>query len=113
MKPLNKGQFTLVRNAMAEFGLGQKTGIDLPNRSPGIQTAVRIGPGRRRGKSWIRPLVSLIPIHTDATGSMCQRLPMGQESPTSHVVRGIYGNDEEGNLGSLIKSIEPFKILWI
>lgn len=97
-----------LRNAMAEFGLGQKTGIDLPNESPGIQTAVRnLDPVEDGGKILDTAFGQFDTYTPMQLAQYVSTIANGGKKVQPHVVRGIYGNDEEGNLGSLIKSIEP------
>ncbi len=97
-----------LRNAMAEFGLGVKTGIDLPNEASGIQTAVRnLDPVEDGGKILD---ISFGQFDTYTPMQLAQyvsTIANGGKKIQPHVVSGIYGNDSEGNLGSLVKKIEP------
>ncbi len=97
-----------LRNAMAEFGLGAKTGIDLPNEASGIQTPVRsLDPVEDGGKILD---ISFGQFDTYTPMQLAQyvsTIANGGKKIQPHVVSGIYGNDAEGNLGSLVKKIEP------
>lgn len=97
-----------LRNAMAEFGLGVKTGIDLPNEASGIQTPVRnLDPVEDGGKILD---ISFGQFDTYTPMQLAQyvsTIANGGKKIQPHVVSGIYGNDAEGNIGSLVKKIEP------
>ncbi|MDT2756612.1 penicillin-binding protein 2 [Enterococcus asini] len=97
-----------LRNAMAEFGLGQKTGIDLPNETAGIQTAVNdLDPVEDGGKILDEAFGQFDTYTPIQLAQYVSTIANGGKKVQPHVVSGIYGNDEQGNLGSLIKAIEP------
>ena len=85
--------FKELRNAYAEYGMGIKTGIDLPGESPGYVN-----------KDFKDPAEA-------PKGGNLLDLSFGQYDNYTplqpHVVEGIYGNDENGALGKILKEIEP------
>ena len=90
-----------LRSTFAEYGLGASTGIDLPNESTGFI------PKEYNFANYI----------TNAFGQFDNYTPMQLAQYVGtianngvriapHIVEGIYGNNEQGGLGDLIKSIE-------
>lgn len=91
-----------LRSVYTEFGMGTKTGIDLPNESQGYTTS-DYKPGN---------------VLTEAFGQFDSYTPMqlaqyaatvanGGNRVAPHLVEGIYGNNDQGGLGDQIKAIEP------
>ena len=90
-----------LRSTFAEYGLGASTGIDLPDESTGFI------PKEYNFANYI----------TNAFGQFDNYTPMQLAQYVGtianngvriapHIVEGIYGNNEQGGLGDLIKSIE-------
>ena len=90
-----------LRNTYAEYGMGTKTGIDLPNESAGYTTD-DYKPGN---------------VLTEAFGQFDSYTPMqlaqyaatvanGGNRIAPHLVQGIYGNNADGGLGDQIKAID-------
>ncbi|MGT2929896.1 penicillin-binding protein PBP2B [Streptococcus dentasini] len=92
---------TSLRNAYAEYGMGVKTGIDLPNESEGYRTD-DYKPGN---------------VLTEAFGQFDSYTPMqlAQYSATvanggtriaPRLVQGVYNNNADGGLGDMVSSID-------
>ncbi|MDU0984241.1 MAG: penicillin-binding transpeptidase domain-containing protein, partial [Enterococcus faecalis] len=101
--------FKELRNAYAEYGMGIKTGIDLPGESPGYVNKDFKDPAEApKGGNLLdlsfgqydnyTPLQLAQYVSTVANNGI-------RVQP--HVVEGIYGNDENGALGKILKEIEP------
>lgn len=108
--------YKALRSAFNEYGMGVSTGIDLPNEFTGIQMPVdsMVKYNSEVGTSAYTP-----GNYTDlAFGQFDTYTPMqlaqyaatvanGGSRVEPHLVTGIYGNDENGDIGELKKSIEP------
>ena len=103
-----------LRDSFKEFGLGTTTGIDLPNESPGISRSVDYMKkfNADNGKEWYTPgnftdlafgqFDTYTPIQLAQYASTVAN---GGKRVQPHVVKAIYGNDENGNLGEVKKEI--------
>ncbi|MFC3932127.1 penicillin-binding protein PBP2B [Streptococcus dentapri] len=92
---------TALRATYAEYGMGTTTGIDLPNESAGY-TSDDYKPGN---------------VLTEAFGQYDSYTPLqlaqyaatvanGGSRIAPHLVSGIYGNNEDGGLGELTRSVD-------
>lgn len=90
-----------LRSVYAEYGMGTKTGIDLPNESEGYTTK-DYKPGN---------------VLTEAFGQFDSYTPMqlaqyaatvanGGNRVAPHLVQGIYNNNADGGLGDQIKAVD-------
>ncbi len=97
-----------LRAAMASYGMGVKTGIDLPNEGIGLQPDI----------STLNPYEDGAKVLDLAFGQFdtYTALQLAQYVATiandgkrlrPHLVQGIYSNDEKGNLGELKEEIKP------
>ena len=103
-----------LRDSFKEFGLGTTTGIDLPNESPGISRSVDYMKkfNADNGKEWYTPgnftdlafgqFDTYTPIQLAQYASTVAN---GGKRVQPHLVKAIYGNDENGNLGEVKKEI--------
>ena len=91
-----------LRSTFAEYGLGSATGIDLPDESTGF----------------IPKDYSFANYITNAFGQFDNYTPMQLAQYVAtianngvrvapHIVEGIYGNNDKGQLGDLIQQIQP------
>ena len=104
-----------LRKAFKQFGLGTKTGIDLPNESPGISRSVDFMKkfNADNGAQWYTPgnftdlafgqFDTYTPIQLAQYASTVAN---GGKRIQPRLVKGIYGNDENGNLGPVKKELE-------
>lgn len=98
-----------LRKAFAEYGLGTKTGLDLPKEETGVSTPVKDLSDNNGDGGKILDL-SFGQFDTYTTMQLAQyaaTIANNGQRIEPHVVQGIYGNDDNGNLGSLKKSIQP------
>lgn len=105
-----------LRQSFNEFGLGAITGIDLPNEVKGIARPVDYMQkfNKDNGKEWYTSgnftdlafgqFDTYTPIQL---AQYAATVANGGKRIEPHLVTGIYGNDENGNLGELKKKIEP------
>ncbi|HAR1788233.1 TPA: penicillin-binding protein 2 [Enterococcus faecium] len=104
-----------LRDSFKEFGLGTTTGIDLPNESPGIisrSVDYMKKFNADNGKEWYTPgnftdlafgqFDTYTPIQLAQYASTVAN---GGKRVQPHLVKAIYGNDENGNLGEVKKEI--------
>ena len=104
-----------LRKAFKQFGLGTKTGIDLPNESPGISRSVDFMKkfNADNGAQWYTPgnftdlafgqFDTYTPIQLAQYASTVAN---GGKRIQPRLVKGIYGNDKNGNLGPVKKELE-------
>ena len=104
-----------LRKAFNQFGLGTKTGIDLPNESPGISRSVDFMKkfNTDNGAQWYTPgnftdlafgqFDTYTPIQLAQYASTVAN---GGKRIQPRLVKAIYGNDENGNLGEVKKEME-------
>ncbi|MEY8445976.1 penicillin-binding protein 2 [Enterococcus ratti] len=104
-----------LRKAFNQFGLGVTTGIDLPNESPGIARSVDFMKkfNAANGNQWYTSgnftdlafgqFDTYTPIQLAQYASTVAN---GGKRIQPHLVKTIYGNDANGNLGEVKKEIE-------
>ncbi|WP_142956049.1 peptidoglycan D,D-transpeptidase FtsI family protein [Enterococcus durans] len=104
-----------LRKAFKEFGLGTTTGIDLPNESAGISRSVDFMKkfNSDNGAQWYSPgnftdlafgqFDTYTPIQLAQYASTVAN---GGKRIEPRLVKAIYGNDADGNLGEVKKEIE-------
>lgn len=104
-----------LRKAFNQFGLGTKTGIDLPNEFSGISHSVDFMKkfNSDNGAQWYTPgnftdlafgqFDTYTPIQLAQYASTVAN---GGKRIQPHLVKAIYGNDANGNLGEVKKEIE-------
>uniref|UniRef100_UPI00403F3249 peptidoglycan D,D-transpeptidase FtsI family protein n=1 Tax=Candidatus Enterococcus willemsii TaxID=1857215 RepID=UPI00403F3249 len=98
-----------LRGAMASYGMGTKTGIDLPNEAIGYQPAVSDLSDANNDAAKILDL-AFGQFDTYTTMQLAQYVATvanGGKRMEPHLVSGIYKNDKNGNLGELKEKIEP------
>lgn len=97
-----------LRSAMASFGMGTLTGIDLPNEASGISTAVSdLDTVSDGGKILDLAFGQFDTYTTLQLAQYAATVANGGKRLQPHIVSGIYGNDDTGNLGTLKEAIEP------
>lgn len=107
--PQQKDAYDKLRKAMAEYGMGAITGIDLPNEEIGIQTAVKYLSDANYDGGKILDLAfgqfdTYTPIQLAQYAATVANNGVRLQP---HLVEGIYSNDEEGNLGQLKEAVKP------
>ncbi|MRI74341.1 penicillin-binding protein 2 [Enterococcus mundtii] len=105
-----------LRDGFKQFGLGTVTGIDLPNESAGISHSVEYMKkfNADNGQDWFTPgnftdlafgqFDTYTPIQL---AQYAATVANGGKRIQPRIVKGIYGNDENGNLGEVKKEMEP------
>lgn len=107
-QPIQIKAFDELRTAFAQYGMGTKTGIDLPNEESGISTDVSTLSLEGTGALILD--LSFGQYDTYTTVQLAQyasTVANGGKRMRPHLVTGIYDNDENGDLGSLKKAIQP------
>ena len=101
-----------LRDGFKQFGLGTVTGIDLPNESAGISHSVEYMKkfNADNGQDWFTPgnftdlafgqFDTYTPIQL---AQYAATVANGGKRIQPRIVKGIYGNDENGNLGEVKK----------
>lgn len=105
----SKAMFDKLRNAFAEFGMGTTTGLDMPQESTGIKNE-EFGSGDSSPKGGNLLDLSFGQYDTYTPMQLAQYVSTvanGGTRHAAHLVSGIYGNDENGELGALEKAITP------
>ncbi|GGI64515.1 penicillin-binding transpeptidase domain-containing protein [Enterococcus alcedinis] len=98
-----------LRKAMAQYGMGTETGIDLPDEETGIQTPVTYLSDANRDGGKILDL-SFGQFDTYTPMQLAQYVATVANDGVRlqpHLVEGIYGNSEDGGLGQVKQVIEP------
>ena len=109
--PLIKNQasaYDALRNAFAAYGMGVKTGIDLPKESSGIQPSLDQLSEKDNDGGKILDL-AFGQFDTYTTMQLAQYVATvanGGNRIEPHIVEAIYGNNEEGEIGEKIKDIQ-------
>ncbi|MDT2755288.1 penicillin-binding transpeptidase domain-containing protein [Enterococcus pseudoavium] len=107
----SKEMYDKLRKAFAEYGMGVKTDIDLPNEATGV---VNANFGQENGPGGGNLLdLSFGQYDTYTPMQLAQYAATIANSGTRispHVVKGIYGNDDSGGLGALQKEITGKKL---
>lgn len=97
-----------LRTAFASFGMGTKTGIDLPGEATGISTPVdKLDTVSDGGKILDLAFGQFDTYTTLQLAQYAATVANGGQRLQPHIVSGIYGNDETGGLGSLKSAVEP------
>ena len=101
--------FKELRKAFAEYGMGTKTGIDIPGETTGIQNKdFKDSSSAPQGGNLLD--LSFGQYDTYSALQLAQYVSTVANNGIRvqpHVVEGIYGNDENGALGKILKEIEP------
>ena len=107
----SKEMYDKLRNAFAEYGMGVKTQIDLPNESPGLvndQFGTDNAPG---GGNLLDLSFGQYDTYTPMQlAQYASTVANGGTRIAPHVVKGIYGNNDSGGLGALQKEITGKKL---
>lgn len=110
--PARTDVFETLRDTYAQFGLGSATGLDLPGESTGYANKQYTDEDGNLISGIMGNLLDLSYGNYD----LYTPLQMAQYIATvanngvrvaPHVVEGVYGNDEKGNLGELKEKVEP------
>jgi len=107
----SKEMYDKLRNAFAEYGMGVKTQIDLPNEIRGLVNE-DFGTDRAPGGGNLLDL-SFGQYDTYTPMQLAQyaaTVANGGTRIAPHVVKGIYGNNDSGGLGALQKEITGKKL---
>lgn len=100
--------YSKLRTAFASFGMGTKTGIDLPGEATGISTPVdKLDTVSDGGKILDLAFGQFDTYTTLQLAQYAATVANGGQRLQPHIVSGIYGNDETGGLGSLKSAVEP------
>ncbi|MEQ7093418.1 penicillin-binding protein 2 [Enterococcus gallinarum] len=100
--------YSKLRTAFASFGMGTKTGIDLPGEATGISTPVdKLDTVSDGGKILDLAFGQFDTYTTLQLAQYAATVANGGQRLQPHIVSGIYGNDETGGLGSLESAVEP------
>ena len=100
--------YSKLRTAFASFGMGTKTGIDLPGEATGISTPVdKLDTVSDGGKILDLAFGQFDTYTTLQLAQYAATVANGGQRLQPHIVSGIYGNDETGCLGSLKSAVEP------
>ncbi|MGX7203995.1 penicillin-binding transpeptidase domain-containing protein [Enterococcus pingfangensis] len=106
-----KEMYNKLRNAFAEYGMGVKTEIDLPNEATGIMNTnfgEENGPG---GGNLLDLSFGQYDTYTPMQlAQYAATVANGGTRISPHVVKGIYGNNDSGGLGDLQTEITGKKL---
>ena len=107
----SKEMYDKLRNAFAEYGMGVKTGIDLPNESPGLinnQFGTDNAPG---GGNLLDLSFGQYDTYTPMQlAQYAATVANGGTRISPHVVKGIYNNNDSGGLGTIQQEITGKKL---
>lgn len=98
-----------IRSSYASYGLGTETGVDLPNESIGYQPSMDELSDENHDAAKILDL-TFGQFDTYTAMQLAQyvaTIANDGERVQPHLVAGIYGNDEHGNLGEIKEAVEP------
>lgn len=95
-----------LRKAYAQYGMGIKTGIDLPNEPTGIVTQDMNLPDVM-GKLLDLSFGQYDTYTALQLATYASTVANGGNRLQPHVVQGVYANTDNGALGELVKTIEP------
>ncbi|MDR2465050.1 MAG: penicillin-binding protein 2 [Streptococcaceae bacterium] len=98
--------YKALRQAYAQYGLGVKTGLDLPQESSG-QVNKDMNTESIMGKLLDLSFGQYDTYTALQLADYVSTVANGGKRYIPHVVEGIYGNNESGGLGKLVKKIEP------
>ena len=100
--------YDALRKAFSEYGMGVKTGIDIPNEEDGISTPIRYLDSQNNGGSVLDLSFGQFDTYTPMQlAQYAATVANGGKRIQPHLVSGIYGNDTNGGLGNLKKAIQP------
>lgn len=110
--PIETGVFDTLRTTYEQFGLGTKTGIDLPNEGVGfINKQYKDDKGNYipgiMGKALDLSFGNYDTYTPMQLNQYVSTVANGGNRIAPHVVKGIYGNNNSGNLGKAKKELEP------
>jgi len=96
--------FTIMRNAYAQYGLGIRTGIDLPNEQTGFKGTETSVPGKLLDLS-----IGQYDTYTNMQlAQYISTIANGGNRMEPHIVKEIRSPvSEEGELGAVVDSVEP------
>lgn len=110
--PLDTGLFDKLRKTYNQFGLGTETGIDIPNESVGVINEVYTDKDGNYLPGIMGNALDLSFGNYEAYTPMqlnqyVATIANGGTRIAPHIVGGIYGTDDKGEVGKEIKAIEP------
>ncbi|MBP8693597.1 MAG: penicillin-binding protein 2 [Enterococcus sp.] len=110
--PEQKEAYEKLRKAMAEYGMGAVTGIDLPGEEIGIQTAVKyLSDANYDGGKLLDLAFGQFDTYTPIQlAQYVATIANDGVRLQPHLVQAIYANDEEGKLGQLKESLQPIAL---
>ena len=110
--PIKTDVYETLRKTYAEFGLGTKTGIDLPNEGTGYINETY----KDKDGNYLPGIMGTLLDLSFGNYDTYTPMQLNQYVATvanrgvrvaPHVVKGIYGNTETGELGDVIEEIKP------
>ncbi|OTN76957.1 hypothetical protein A5886_002036 [Enterococcus sp. 8G7_MSG3316] len=100
--------YNKLRTAFASFGMGTETGIDLPGEATGISTSIENMDTVSDGGKILDLAFGQFDTYTTLQlAQYAATVANGGQRLQPHIVSGVYGNDETGDLGTLKSAIEP------
>lgn len=98
-----------LRSALAQYGMGTKTGIDLPDEEIGIQTAIKyLSDANNDGGKILDLAFGQFDTYTPIQlAQYVATIANDGVRLQPHLVEGIYGNSEDGGLGQVKQVVEP------
>lgn len=110
--PFRTDVYSTLRKTYEEFGLGISTGIDLPSEETGIVNTTYKDKDGNYNPGVMGNLLDLSFGNYDTYTPMqlnqyVATVANGGTRVAPHVVKGVYGNDNSGNLGEVKKEIKP------
>ncbi|WP_312541290.1 penicillin-binding protein 2 [Enterococcus sp.] len=100
--------YNKLRTAFASFGMGTETGIDLPGEATGISTSVENMDTVSDGGKILDLAFGQFDTYTTLQlAQYAATVANGGQRLQPHIVSGVYGNNETGDLGTLKSAIEP------
>ncbi|GMG70428.1 penicillin-binding transpeptidase domain-containing protein [Tetragenococcus halophilus] len=96
-----KGVYKQLRDAMAQYGLGAETGIDLPGETTGIRTSVDdLSDAKGQAGNVLDLAFGQFDTYTPMQlVQYVSTVANDGQRVRPHLVTGIYGNDDKGGLG--------------
>lgn len=104
LRNLNPNIFDIMRNNFNMFGLGVKTGVDLPGESMGI-----VGPSTRAdiGKALMEAYGQYDAYTVMQLAQYVSTIANGGYRLKPHVVQSIMASDSDGKLSNMQKNVQP------
>lgn len=106
---LDTSVFKKLRSMYAQYGLGTSTGIDLPGESSGLVNS-NLSADDIMGKALDLSYGNYDTYTALQLAQYVSTIANGGKRIAPHIVKGIYSNDSNGNLGDLKQMVTP-KIL--